>query len=185
MLHQCGVTLIRYIPLFILQKNEIRLIGNKHRNITSIFQLPSTTVKLTFENESVLINVEPMSLWYVDTFVKEPSDPIFKKLEILKVQDLFKLSTLKFVYESINKLNPPQFHTYFNYPNHNYNTDAKRNLKLDLPKIRTSTYGLKSLKYTGCILWNNLSFVERSIKSKNVFSRILKNSMIGTYDNHC
>ena len=55
-------------------------------------------------------------------------------------------------------------------------------MNLALPIIRTSTYGLKSLKYTGCILWNNLSFFERSIKSKKVFSRILKNSIIDTYD---
>ena len=123
-----------------------------------------------------------MSHWIVDTFIKIPSDPIFKKLDILKVQDLFKLCTLKFVYESVNKLNPYQFHTYYNYPNHNYNTDAIRNMKLDIPIIRTSTYGLKSLKYTGCMLWNNLSFAERNIKSKNIFSRALKNRMTDAYD---
>ena len=79
-------------------------------------------------------------------------------------------------------MNPFQFHTYYNYPNHNYNTDATRNMKLALPKIRTSTYGLKSLKYSGCILWNNLSFAERSIKSKNAFSRVLKKRITDTYD---
>ena len=123
-----------------------------------------------------------MSLWYVDTFVKSPSDPIFNKLEILKVRDIFNLSTLKFVYESLNKLNPLQFHSYYSYPDHNYNTDAMRNFKFVLPTVRTSTYGLKSLKYTGCMLWNNLSFAERSIKSKNVFSHILKKRMTDTYD---
>ena len=134
------------------------------------------------DNQSILIDIGPMSLWYVDTFVKVPSDPIFKKLELLKVTDLYKLCTLKFVYESVNKLNPFQFHTYYSYPTHNYNTDAIRNIKLALPKIRTSTYGLKSLKYSGCILWNNLSFAERNIKSKNEFSRILKECIIDTYD---
>ena len=91
--------------------------------------------------------------------------------------------TLKFVYDSLNKLNPVQFHTYYNYPIHNYNTDAMRNLNLNLPTIWISTYGLKSLKYTGCMLWNNLSFADRSVKSKNVFSRILKNHMTDAYDN--
>ena len=86
------------------------------------------------------------------------------------------------MYESVNKLNPPQFHNYYNYPGHNYNTDATRNMKLNLPSIRTSTYGLKSLKYTGCMLWNNLSFAERNIKSKNIFSRALKNRMTDAYD---
>ena len=122
--------------------------------------------------------LSPMSLWYVNTFVKVPSNPLFKELEILKVTDLFKLCTLKFVYDSLNKLNPFQFHTYYNYPHHNYNTDAIRNLRLAPPKIRTSTYGLKSLKHTGCMLWNNLSFAEKNIKYKNAFSRIQKK----TYD---
>ena len=87
------------------------------------------------------------------------------------------------MYESVNRLNPFQFHTYYNYPNHNYNTDAIRNTKLAIPTIRTSTYGLKSLKYTGCKLWNNLSFPERSIKSKNVFSRVLRQRMTDAYEN--
>ena len=142
-------------PLFIVQKKAVRLILNKHKNITSIFQLPLKTARLIFnDNQSILIDVGPMSHWYLDTFVSEPSDPIFKKLEILKVTDLFKLCTLKFVYDSLNKLNPLQFHTYYNYPLHNYNTDAMRKLNLNLPTARTSTYGLKSLKYTRCMLWN-------------------------------
>ena len=124
-----------------------------------------------------------MSYWYVDTFTKVPSDPIFKKLEILKLQDLFKFCALKFVYESVNKLNPFQFHAYYNYPDHNYNTGAMRYMKLNLPTIRTSTYGLKSLKYTGCMLWNNSSFAEKNIKSKTVFSRILKKRITDAYDN--
>ena len=86
------------------------------------------------------------------------------------------------MYESVNKLNPPQFHTYYNYPNHNYNTDAMRNMKLALPKIRTSKNGLKSLKYSGCILCNNLSSAERSFKSKKEFSRIIKKHITDTFD---
>ena len=171
-------------PLLNLQKKAVRLILNKHRNVTSMFQLPSSTARIIFnDNQSILIDVGPMSLWYVDTFVKVPSDPIFKKLEILKVTDLFKLCTLKFVYDSLNKLNPLQFHTYYNYPLHNYNTEATRNLNLNLPTIRTSTYGLRSLKYTGCMLWNNLSLAEKNIKSKKVFSRILKKRITDAYDN--
>ena len=70
-------------PLFILQKKALRLIMNKHRNITTIFQLPSFTARqIINENQSILVDVGPMSQWYVDTFVKVPSDPIFKKLKI-------------------------------------------------------------------------------------------------------
>ena len=95
--------------------------------------------------------------WYVDTYNKVPSDPLFKDCGILKVDGIYKLSTLNFVYESLNKLNPNQLNTYFNFPSDALNTAANRDKNLDPPMVRTVTYGLKALKYAGCILWNDLS----------------------------
>ena len=158
------------------------MILNKHQNITNIFKLPAATVRLTYDGQSTLIDVGPFTQWYVNKFVKEPSAPIFKKLGILKVKDLYKLATLKFVHESVNKQNPAQFHSYYCYPAHTYNTDAMRDYKLDPPVIRTSTYGLKSLKYSGCILWNNLSVTERNIMSKKAFLRVVKDNMANAYE---
>ena len=71
--------------------------------------------------------------WYVDTFAKVPSDPLFKKLGILKVHDIYNLTTIKFVYESLNKLNPNQFHAYYKYPSDIHNTAANRDNNLDPP----------------------------------------------------
>ena len=71
--------------------------------------------------------------WYVDSFLKVPSDPLFKKLGILKVHDIYNLTTIKFVYESLNKLNPNQFHTYYNYSTCLHNTAANRDDNLDPP----------------------------------------------------
>ena len=119
--------------------------------------------------------------WYVDTFVKVPSDPLFRELGILKVQDIYKLTTLKFVYESLNKLNPNQFHTYYNYPAVVHNTAANRDNSLNPPMVRTVTYGIKALKYSGCILWNNLSMDVRNAVSKNVFNTKIKKHIIDSY----
>ena len=60
-------------PFFILQKKT--LILNKHRNATPIFQLSSSTAILIFSQSH-----------FVDTFVNVHSDPIFNKLEMLKVK---------------------------------------------------------------------------------------------------
>ena len=103
-------------------------------------------------------------------------------LGILKVHDIYKLTTLKFVYESLNKLNPDQFHTYYNYPTGITNTAANRDKNLDTPMVRTVTYGLKALKYSGCILWNNLPMDKRNAISKNVFNFSVKNHMINSYN---
>ena len=42
-----------------------------------------------------------------------PSTPIFLELHLLKLQDLFEMKLLTFVYESVNKLSPPCFHELF------------------------------------------------------------------------
>ena len=151
--------------LLILQKKAVRLISNKERNLHTIFELPGN----------------PTTYWYVDTFIKVPSDPLFKELEILKVQDIFKITTLNFVYDSLNKLNPEQFHLYYHYPTNIHNTAANRNENLYPPIVRTTTYGLKAIQYTGCTLWNNLPIDKRKATSKKSFTRTIKNHMISTY----
>ena len=151
--------------ILILQKKAVRLILNKQRNIHTTFELPG----------------DPVMYWYVDTFIKVPSDPLFKELGILKVQDIFKMTTLNFVYDSLNKLNPNQFHLYYHYPTNIHNTAANRDNNLDLPMVRTTIYGLKSIKYTGCMLWNNLPIDKRKGTSKKSFSKMIKNHMISTY----
>ena len=156
---------IHTTPLYILQKKAIRLIANKDRNIQITFELPG----------------DPATFWYFDTFRKVPCDPIFKELEILKLQDIYNLTTLTFVYESLNNLNPEQFHSYYRYPYHTRNTAANRNNNLDTPMVRTTTYGLKSIKYAGCILWNNLTNSEKTSVSKNIFKKSMKNRFINSY----
>ena len=52
------------------------------------------------------------------------SNPLFFKLEILKIQDLFKVKIDKFIYKCVNNNTPINFHNWFLYTTqiHNYNT---------------------------------------------------------------
>ena len=152
-------------PLLILQKKAVRLIMNKQRNIHTIYKLPG----------------EPITYWYVDTFLKVPSGPLFIELEILYIQDIFKMITLNFVYDSLHKLNPEQFHVYYRHSANIHNTAASRDNNLDTPMVRTVTYGLKSIKYTGCILWNDLPMAVRNATCKKSFTRSVKKHLISTY----
>ena len=173
-------------PVLILQKKAVRIILNKHRNIHTNYELPQATVHLTLNDEvSLLFDIPsvPLMYWYVDTFQKSPSEPIFKELGILKVQDIYKLSTLKFVYDSLNKHNPCQFHSFYKYPNDLQKTKSIRNNNLDPPMARTETYGIKSLKYSGCILWNDITMAERNAISKNAFSKLIKKKLLHVYNN--
>ena len=109
------------------------------------------------------------------------SVPLFNLLNVLTIQDIFKIEILKFVHDCLNKNNPPQFHNYFTYSLSNLNTANLRDLKLHTPQIRTSTYGLKSLLYNGVIVWNNVPLTLRSITSRKLFAAKLKKLFISLY----
>ena len=82
--------------------------------------------------------------------------PLFKELEILTIFDVFKVETPKFVFESLNRINPPQFHGLFTYPSNTRNTANNRNKNLFIPQARTKHYGLNSINNIGARTWNNI-----------------------------
>ena len=71
------------------------------------------------------------------------SDSISHSLTIFEV---FKVETSKFVFESLNHINPHQFHDFFTYPSNPRNTTNTRNNNLFIPQARTKHYGLNSIK---------------------------------------
>ena len=80
-------------PLLILQKKAVRLIVNKDKNIHTLYHQPSHTVRLIlFDDNNKTYDIpscNPITYWYVNTFIKIPSDPIFKELGILKIHDIY------------------------------------------------------------------------------------------------
>ena len=93
-----------------------------------------------------------------------PTDSLFYKLEILKLQDVFKLQVSKFIFDCLHLYTPANFHNWFalNHHIHSYNT---RSMFLDIDNLinsnnlfivnaRTTHYGLKLLKVSGPKIWN-------------------------------
>lgn len=119
--------------------------------------------------------------------------PIYKKLNILKVNDVFQYQIIRFVYDSLNKISPYQFHDWFimNSNNHDHATRSNATLDAELvlvstnnlfvPFARTSHYGLKSVKIKGPSLWNEVPYNIRKINSRNMFKRALKKHFILLY----
>ena len=62
-----------------------------------------------------------------DDFSFPSANPLFFRLEILKIHDLFKLKIAKFIYNCLKKLTPTNFITWFNLTSqvHNHNTRSK------------------------------------------------------------
>ena len=119
-----------------------------------------------------------------------PTDPIFVKLKHLKVQDIHKYQSAKFVFKCLNKTAPEQFHNWFKLTReiHEHHTRSHFNVndgtiisKLFTPSVRTTNYGLKQLKVNGTRIWNDLPAHLKNVTSLNVFLKNLKLYYISGY----
>ena len=117
------------------------------------------------------------------------SSPIFKTLEILKIQDQITLLNCLFVHDSLNGKLPKSFdNTFLKLSNVmcNGNTVITINSKLGclfLPNVNTSTYGLNRLFRNSIISWN--SYIKLFNKDVSMSKKELKNKikkyMFSTY----
>jgi hypothetical protein len=109
-----------------------------------------------------------------------PTLSLHKDLNILLVQDIFKLYTLKFVYKQQNKLLPAIFDTYYttNQEIHLYNTRQKR--KLHIPKT-TNKSGQNTIKNLGTTFWNQVPVQITQYKSVKGFNKKVKQHLISLY----
>ena len=122
------------------------------------------------------------------------SNPIFIKLEILKVHDIFKLRIMKFIFNCLDGKNPDNFHSWFKLTTHTneHNSRSKfadinnsvTNRTLFIPMARTSHCGLKLLKVQGPKIWNKLPSKLRIIVSLSIFIKELKKHFINSYNPH-
>ena len=83
--------------------------------------------------------------------------PLYYERKIIKVNDIYKIESAKFMHKYINKKLPDYFQNYFNKVsgNHDYSTRAATNDDLTIPFFRTN-HCQKSFKYQGSKLWNSL-----------------------------
>ena len=120
-----------------------------------------------------------------------PTDSLFYRLEILKVQDVFILQVSKFIFDRIHLNTPANFHNWFtlNHHIHSYNTrstffdidNSINSNNLFILNARTTHYGLKLLKVSGPKIWNFIPNHIRSKQSIAPFKHYLKNHLIAQY----
>ena len=121
-----------------------------------------------------------------------PSDPLFFKLEIHKIHEIFKLMMAKFIFNCLNENNPLNFHSWYILTSqiHNHNTRSKfidvtnsiNTKTLFVPIARTTYYGLKSLKVQGPKMWNKLPPLLRNSNSIHDFIKKYKNILLNSYN---
>ena len=126
------------------------------------------------------------------------STPIFRRLELLKLHDLFEFQISKFVFLTLNSLTPCNFNDWFNLNAslHNYNTTTNSVIntehffdvgtvqitnELHRKGSRLVNYGGKQLQVFGPILWNSISSEIRESKSLASFKYHMKKYFIDQY----
>ena len=86
------------------------------------------------------------------------TNQIFIDLRLLKENDIISTQQLKLIFEFRNDLLPSDLQTLFtlNKNFHKYQTSSSYNEHLCLPKIQTTTFGCKSIRYQGLSIWYQL-----------------------------
>ena len=119
-----------------------------------------------------------------------PSSPLFMELKLLKIKDIFILQISKFIHKCLNLNIISNFDNWFklNCVTNNYRTRSNFNLSnnsstnnIFIPFVRTTYYGLKSIKINGPKIWNNLPVDLRTIKSLSKFKSLLKHHLLESY----
>ena len=159
-------------------------------NIDKLIVLQKKTVRMmTFNRTFFSENGPPVH-----------SDPLFKELNILKLNDIAELCIAQFVYDCIHKLAPIQFHDWFilnhNLHSHNTHSNVERvdnyinqggtNLvnssgSLFIPIVRTTHYGLRSLHVSGPKIWNKTPIQIRESNTHRIFSKAFRKNKISSY----
>ena len=86
------------------------------------------------------------------------TNQLFIDFKLLKVEEIITTNQLKLIYEFRNNILPYNLHDLFklNKNLYKYETSSTSDDHLFFPKINTTTYGSKSIKYQGPSIWNKM-----------------------------
>ena len=180
-----------FLPLNIMKNVYYSLI---YSHILYAIEVWGSACKTELDKIIVLQKRVIRMMVYKDQYNEVPgplssSDPIFARLQTLKVVDIYKFQTCKFIFKCLNQLTPDNFHQCYLY-NHdihthntraNYNSDCMALNSLFVPFARTTNYGLKQLRINGPRIWNSLPTQIRKLTSLNIFLKKLKLHLISDY----
>ena len=115
------------------------------------------------------------AITFNDSF--SPSEPLFLKLGLSKLDDILMLQLASFVCACINILAHPVFDNYFNYISNIHDHSTRQETKGDIFVERKNTmqYGIKSFRSDGTKLWQTIPIEIRTSPSISTFrSNFLK-----------
>ena len=109
--------------------------------------------------------------------------PLFHKLKLRNIFDIFKLQLGKLVFESVNGIGPSNNVIKFNRVSetHCHNTRYTDQGNLYINSVRTTRFGLKGLQVEGAKLWAAISPDIKNSQTKKSFISRFKKYMFELY----
>ena len=95
--------------------------------------------------------------------------PLYKAMKIIKLSDNIRINNFLFVFDDFSGLLPPALNAFqLSASSYSYLTRSSTHKMVKLPIVRTTVYGLKSIKFQACHEWN---FFNKHFKSKLLHSK--------------
>ena len=109
--------------------------------------------------------------------------PLFNKLNLLTIYDIYNLQLGKLVYESINDIGPTSNIIKYTQANeiHSHNTRYASGGNFYINSVRTTQYGMKGLIMEGTKLWDKVPKCIKERETKQSFMSFHKRHMISQY----
>ena len=107
---------------------------------------------------------------------RTPTNELHNMLDILQVNDLFRLEISTFVCNYFQGNLPEGFTGYYQILNHTYGT--RGNLNCLVTPLCSTELGKKTVKFLGSKIWNELSQEKKNIRSPKAFRKAIKNDIL-------
>ena len=152
----------------------ITIWGNANRTlIQSLHTLQKKIVRLITYNDDSF-------------YIKGPlphSAPLFYQVKLLHIYDIFKLQVAKIVYESEHNIGPCNKILNYNKVSemHNHNTRYSYYGGIYMNSVRTSKYGIKSLRNEGRLVWESIPDDIKKSTSKKMLVSGYKKHLVNSY----
>ena len=106
---------------------------------------------------------------------------LYKKLNFLKIKDVYKLELAKFMHKLFSNKLPEMFQNSFTKIGNIHNYETRNNITANyfLPRVSKKT-GHKKLQYRGVKLWNEIDVNLKKLPL-HTFNKQYKNALLSTY----
>ena len=111
------------------------------------------------------------------------TDPLFTKLKILKMNDIYLTNIASLMWDYDHDLIPQSLKVWFNKTSHKYKTRFVTKGKLSPSDVKTTKFGIRSFKHHGTHILNQLKDLDlyNTSKTKGSFMKKLKIELLN-YD---